>query len=210
MKLRLATPALLMAGLLLFAACGDDDDDSGTDVLGGSATTEAEADASASDTDADAADDTDTTEADDTDATVDDDSSSDDSTGDVTDGDFDFSGDGSDDFCDSARDARDEVDLDNLGDSTADPADIEENIKKGRDALDNLADEAPDEIQGDVENVAEFFGRFDDLLSEYDYDFSKMIADAQNNPEPGPPRPPAGRARVHRDLAPVPFAPIYL
>jgi hypothetical protein len=179
MKMRLATPALVLVGVLAFAACGGDDDGGGN-VLGRSATTaERSGTAAGSDTTAKAA--SDTTASDDTDTTASDDSS-DDTDSSVT-VDTNVSGKGSGDFCNYIKDVENDVNLDSLGDAEASPSDVKKQFEQGRDAIDKAADKAPAEIKPDVEKLGDFIHKFGDLLAGYDYDFTKLLTDAQAHPE---------------------------
>jgi hypothetical protein len=42
---------------------------------------------------------------------------------------------------------------------------------------------APAEIKDDVKTINQYFDKLGDLLADYDYDFTKLIADAQAHPE---------------------------
>lgn len=87
---------------------------------------------------------------------------------------------GPDDFCGFVKQV-DENDAfaDDLGDEAmGDPTKMEEAMKELQDAMEGMVDRAPDAIKGEVETLAEYFGKFDDLLADNDYDFSKIIAAA--------------------------------
>ena len=85
--------------------------------------------------------------------------------------DTDFSGDGSGDFCELAR--KYEEDFEDTGDaSTAD--DVKKEYQELTAAIDELADEAPDEIQADVEVVNKAFTTFYETLEKYDFDATKI------------------------------------
>lgn len=173
MKMRLATPALVLVGILAFAACGGDDD--GGSVLGRSSTTvKGSAAASSDETDATATDDT---SSDDTDTTVADDSSSDDTT-DTT---FDFSGKGSKDFCNKLQGVAKDISLDDVDSAT--PADFKKSFEAGKDALDDLTSKAPDEIKDDFQTLAGFYDKLEPILEKYDFDFTKLASAAQSDPE---------------------------
>jgi hypothetical protein len=172
MPKRLAIPALLMAGLLVFAACGDDDDDSNADDAAAAAE-QSDAEGGADD---EATEDTEATEASDEEATEDTEASDEEASGGG------FSGDGSGDFCDFMADAQDDVDFEGL-DGSATGDDLRAQFQEARDALDTAVDRAPDEIRGDVETLADAFVQLDDLLSEYDYDFTQLAAQAAEDPE---------------------------
>jgi hypothetical protein len=183
MPKRLAIPALLMAGLLVFTACGDDDDDS--NASGAAAADEAVEDSSAADDDAG----TDTSAAGDdagTEGSTDgDEASTDESTDESADdgaSDEEFSGDDSGDFCDFMADAQDQVELE-VFDGSVSGDELRDQFGEARDALDSAVDRAPDEIRGDVETLADVFVQLDDLLAEFDYDFSQLAAQATEDPE---------------------------
>lgn len=91
--------------------------------------------------------------------------------------DTDFSGKGGGDFCDLAK--KYEEDFEDTGDA-ANADDIEKEFKELTAAIDNLADEAPGEIEGDVKKISDAFGEYNELLAKYDYDFSK-IPEAEAN-----------------------------
>ncbi len=178
MKMRLATPALVLVGILAFAACGGDDD--GGSVLGRPSTTvKGSAAASSDETNATATDDTTS----DTDTTVADDSSSIDDTDSSVTVDTSFSGKGSGDFCSFAKDIEKNVNLDSLGEADSDPATIKKEFQQGRQLIDEAVGKAPAEIKDDVKTLSQFIDKFADLLAGYDYDFTKLAADAQAHPE---------------------------
>ena len=83
----------------------------------------------------------------------------------------DFSGSDSGDFCDLARQY--EKDFADTGEA-ATAADVEREYKELTAALDNLVDEAPDEIKADAEVVNAAFQKFNAVLEKYDYDFAKI------------------------------------
>jgi hypothetical protein len=188
MKIRLTTPALLLVGLLVFAACGGDDDDDSGSILGDnpSETTvaddsDAEAAADDEDDEADATDETDADDESDTSADESDDTASEDESDDESSSGG-FSGDDSGDFCNYLEDAKDDVDELDLSEDLG-PEALEDSFQKGRDALDGAVDRAPDEIRADVEKLSEYFGRLDDLLAEFDYSYTKLAQEAQSNPQ---------------------------
>lgn len=82
-----------------------------------------------------------------------------------------FTGKGSGDFCDLARDYADKFEDAGEADTEAELAD---DYKKFSDAIDELAAEAPKEIEGDVEVVQDAFAELNGLLEKYDYDFAKI------------------------------------
>lgn len=85
--------------------------------------------------------------------------------------DTDFSGSGSGEFCDLAREYAKE--FEETAEAT-DETELAESYKEFADAVDELASEAPDEIETDVELVNASFRQFVDLLEKYDYDLSKI------------------------------------
>jgi hypothetical protein len=85
--------------------------------------------------------------------------------------DTDFSGSGSGDFCDLARDYAKEFEDTS---ETTDETDLADKYKDFADAVDELAREAPDEIEADVALVNRSFRQFVDLLEKYDYDVTKI------------------------------------
>lgn len=80
-----------------------------------------------------------------------------------------FSGKGSGDFCDKARDY--DKKFENIGQNSED---AEEEWNELEDAIDDLAGDAPGEIEDDVELVAKNFKEVKALYEKYDYDFSKV------------------------------------
>lgn len=88
--------------------------------------------------------------------------------------DTEFSGKGGDDFCALAK--KFEEDFEDTGDtSTSD--DAEKEFKELASAIDELADEAPGEIEDDVRTIATALEEYTDLLAKYDYDFAKIPED---------------------------------
>src|SRR5688572_7714410 len=83
--------------------------------------------------------------------------------------DTDFSGDEDSDFCELAK--KYEEEFDDSGES-AQSEDFEKDFKELSAAIDDLADEAPGEIEDDVETIAGAFNQYNDLLKKYDYDFA--------------------------------------
>ena len=140
---------LLLALSLLLAACGGDDGNA-DDVAARSSTTDAEE--AAADDEGDANDEGEDAEDDDSDADAEE-----------------FSGSGSDDFCDKARDY--DKKFENIGQNSED---AEKEWNELEDAIDDLAGEAPAEIDDDVQLVAKNFKAVKALYEKYDYDFSKV------------------------------------
>jgi hypothetical protein len=85
--------------------------------------------------------------------------------------DTDFSGSGSGDFCDLAR--KYDEDFEDTG-SASEPDDIKKEYQELTAAIDELNDEAPDEIKADVATVREAFSTFYETLEKYDFDFTKI------------------------------------
>jgi len=86
-------------------------------------------------------------------------------------GDTDFSGKGSDAFCDLARDYAKKFDDAGQAETETELAD---DYKEFSDAIDALADEAPGEIKADVQVVQQAFADLNALLEKHDYDFTKI------------------------------------
>lgn len=86
--------------------------------------------------------------------------------------DTDFSGSGSDDFCDLAESYMEQFD-----DAGGSGGDIEAEYQELVAAIDDLASEAPGEIKADVEVVNGAFKRMVAILEKYDYDFTKIPED---------------------------------
>ena len=80
-------------------------------------------------------------------------------------------GDEGDEFCELAKQY--EADFEDSGDAT-DAGAIEKELQELTAAIDDLADEAPEEIDEDTKTLAAAFDEYDDLLSKYDYDFAKV------------------------------------
>jgi hypothetical protein len=85
--------------------------------------------------------------------------------------DTDFEGDEDSDFCELAK--KYEEEFEDSG-QAEDSEDFEADFKELSAAIDKLADEAPGEIESDVETIADAFNEYNDLLKKYDYDFSKI------------------------------------
>jgi len=181
MKMRLAAPALLMAGMLAFAACGGDDDDASS-VL---PATTAKGSASTADDAARASDTTvhqSSSDASDTTADSSSDSTTDVTLGDDTDTSFDFSGAGSDKFCGKIEDLTKDVDLDNIGDTITGP-EGKAQFKKALSGISDAADAAPSEIKDDAKKVESYFSVLDAALSKVDYDYTKLLSDPEGQAE---------------------------
>ena len=88
--------------------------------------------------------------------------------------DTDFSGKGSGDFCDLARQYQ--KDFEDTDDAQT-GADVEKEYKELASAIDKLVDEAPDEIEADAKKVNGAFKDLNALLAKYDYDFTKVPED---------------------------------
>ena len=86
----------------------------------------------------------------------------------------------SSDFCVTAA----EVEDTDIGLSTfnATPAEIEATINELIGFLDQAVALAPDEIADDVAVLRQVFVDFADLLAEYEYDFFRIAAEAENDP----------------------------
>lgn len=84
----------------------------------------------------------------------------------------DFSGKGSGDFCDKAREY--DKKFEDIGQNSAD---AEEEWRELEKAIDDIAEDAPDEIEADVAVVRTNFKEVRALLEKYDYDFSKVPPD---------------------------------
>ncbi len=84
--------------------------------------------------------------------------------------DTDFSGSGSGDFCGLAR--KFEKDFADTGD--VDEQNAEKEFTEAAEAIEDLADEAPKEIEADVKVVGQAFSEFNKVLAKYDYDFTKV------------------------------------
>ena len=92
-------------------------------------------------------------------------------------GDTNFSGEGSGDFCDLAKKYEEDFeDTDEAGES----ADLAKEFEELTDAIDKLAAEAPDEIAKDTETIATAFSEYNDLLKKYEYDFTKIPQEEQD------------------------------
>lgn len=84
-----------------------------------------------------------------------------------------FSGAGSDDFCEMAR----EVDETDPFESS-DPDDIQAGFEEANRLIDEVIDRAPDEIRDDFETVAEGFRAFGEILEEHDWDLFAVPEEA--------------------------------
>jgi hypothetical protein len=91
-----------------------------------------------------------------------------------------FTGSGSSDFCNFAKDLQSSDIANSLnGDST----NVKNDLAKVRDALSQAKAKAPAEIKADVATVADAFQKYDDLLAKYGYDPQKLTAAAQKDPQ---------------------------
>ena len=113
---------------------------------------------------------------DDTDTATDDDTGADAAAGTSEEGsgggdDTDFSGDGSGEFCDLARQY--EEDFEDTGNAST-AGEVKKEYEELTVAIDELSDEAPDEIKADVEVVDEAFTTYYETLEKYDFDFTKI------------------------------------
>ena len=139
----------LLVVILLFTlalgACGDDG--GSDDIAARSTTTEAEPDDAASEDD---------------DATSEDDSA----------GDEEFSGEGSDDFCDKSR--RYTEKFEDIAAAFGDPDESKKQFDEFEDAIEDIAEDAPSEIEADVDAVVKNFKEVKALFEKYDYEFSKI------------------------------------
>ena len=134
---------------LVLAGCGGyGDDDDASDAAGGAAASEADA---ASDEESEDSEDAD---------------SADDADGDS------FSGSGSGDFCDKAREY--DKKFENIGQNSEDAEKEWNELEK---AIDDISRDAPQEIEDDVALVARNFKEVKALYEKYDYDFSKVPED---------------------------------
>lgn len=82
-----------------------------------------------------------------------------------------FSGKGSGDFCQKARDFEENTKA--PGDSST-PEGVKTQFERLNKAVDDLVDSAPGEIKADAQNVGNYFGKVDNLYKKYDYDASKI------------------------------------
>ncbi len=89
-----------------------------------------------------------------------------------TSADTDFSGKGSGDFCELAKQY--EKDFKDTGDPSQSTDDAKKEYKELAAAIVNLEKQAPSEIKADVATVGKAFDQLDKLLSKYDYDFTKV------------------------------------
>ena len=132
---------------LVLAGCGGyGDDDDASDAAGGAAASEADAASDDESEDAEDAADADASES--------------------------FSGSGSDDFCDKAREY--DKKFENIGQNSEDAEKEWNELEK---AIDDISRDAPQEIEDDVALVARNFKEVKALYEKYDYDFSKVPED---------------------------------
>jgi hypothetical protein len=82
----------------------------------------------------------------------------------------DAKGSGGGEFCELARKFDEEFDDAGTGEGD-DQAAV---FKDLRNAIEQLEDKAPDDIEDDVTTVADAFRQSDDILKKYDYDFTKI------------------------------------
>ncbi len=95
-----------------------------------------------------------------------------------------FTGEGSGDFCDTAK--RFDEEFDDAFTNATTPADTERVFNAARDALDTLEDEAPGEIKADVQTLSRAFGQLIDALDDVGYDVTKLTPEQQqliSNPD---------------------------
>jgi hypothetical protein len=152
--------AALLAGVLVLAACGGDDGASSADTTAAAAATTASGSGSAG-----------TTAAGGTATTADD--SADTSAS--------FSGEGGEAFCTKLKEFEDSPVL-NGDPNLEDPAAVREQYEAIEDAINQLSDVAPDEIQADIDTLKSSLGELIDLFKEYDYDLAKLNDAAQQDP----------------------------
>jgi hypothetical protein len=91
-----------------------------------------------------------------------------------------FTGSGSSDFCNFAKDLESSDIANSL---TGDSTNVKDDLAKVRAALAQAKAKAPDEIKADVATVADAFQKYDDLLAKYGYDTQKLTDAAQKNPQ---------------------------
>ncbi len=82
-----------------------------------------------------------------------------------------FSGKGSGDFCQKARDFEENTKA--TGDAST-PDGVKTQFERLTKAVDDLVDSAPGEIKADAQNVGDYFGRVNDLYEKYGYDAAKI------------------------------------
>ena len=155
---------LAMSGALIFAACGSDSDD----VSGGSAE---ELPSDATDAPADSSDSgasTETTAADSSDDSVDSGGTS----GAAVDG----------DFCAAVADVMDKASaVDDVGSDLSGFGDAFAQLGEVGGMLDEIRDDAPEEIKGDLETLAEAFHAFEDELPRIQ-EMADALQEAGNDP----------------------------
>ena len=61
--------------------------------------------------------------------------------------------------------------------SNTDPASLKDDYEKAQNALDDLADKAPDEIKSDVQTLSNALGTLIEVFESVDYDFTKLAQD---------------------------------
>jgi hypothetical protein len=150
--------AALLTGVLVLAACGGDDGASSADTTSAAAATTAAPGSGGADTTSGG--DSATTTAIDTN----------------------FSGAGSEEFCTKLREFEDSPVL--QGDpSFDDPEALKTQYEAIQDAIGQLADVAPGEIQDDIDTMQSGLGDLIKLFEEYDYDFAKIMEESQSNPD---------------------------
>ena len=81
------------------------------------------------------------------------------------------------DLCANARE------LESLGSGDALDNLDEETFTKLTDLVDGVRENAPDEIQADLETVADGFAEVREIFEEYDYDLAKLGAAAATDPQ---------------------------
>ncbi len=163
MRMRSLAAASALALALTVAGCGGDD-------------------SSAGDTTAPSAGAVDTTTGATTDTTA--------TGGESTDTTASFTGSASSAFCAKARALQESQEsLDVLGVTNPDPQELRRQLTEAGKALDELGDDVPSEIRDDYRTFLDGWNEFTDLLANYDYDFSKLMAAAAEDPalfESGP------------------------
>jgi hypothetical protein len=87
----------------------------------------------------------------------------------------DFSGSGGDAFCGQAQDFEGVFGGESF--TNTDPASLKDDYAKAQDALDELADKAPDEIKADVQTLSNALSTLIEVFESVDYDFTKLAQD---------------------------------
>ena len=87
----------------------------------------------------------------------------------------DFSGSGSQEFCGQAKDFEGVFGGESF--TNTDPASLKDDYAKAQNALDDLADNAPDEIKADVQTLSGALKTLIDVFESVDYDFTKLAQD---------------------------------